>query len=208
MDTRTHWEQVYATKRPDEVSWYQPYPLRSLALIDSIGLARDAPIIDVGAGASPLVDHLLERGFQRVTALDVAGAALERSRARLGARVDLVRWAVGDVLDRVPDETYDLWHDRAVFHFLTNSEDRLLYVANLRAALSVRGHVIIAAFAPDGPQKCSGLEVARHDGASIAAELGPDFRLLREEREDHVTPWGATQRFVYTLFRRAAVPGA
>ncbi|HZW08948.1 MAG TPA: class I SAM-dependent methyltransferase [Phycisphaerales bacterium] len=197
MDRRGHWDQVYAAKRADEVSWHQRSPQRSLALIGGLGLGAEGAIIDVGAGASSLVDELLARGFRRITTIDIAAAALEHSRARLGERARLVRWVVGDVLDEIPGGPYDLWHDRAVFHFLTDAADRERYAANLRAALAPGGHAIIATFAPDGPQKCSGLEVARHDGASIAAAVG--LRLVKEEREEHVTPWGAVQRFVYAV---------
>jgi SAM-dependent methyltransferase len=197
---RSHWEQVYGAKKPGEVSWFQPSPGRSLALIEALRLGSDAAIIDVGAGASALVDGLLDRGFGRVTAMDIAVAALEHSRARLGERAGLVRWMVGDVLDEIPGGPYDLWHDRAVFHFLTDAADQSRYAANLRGALAPGGHAIIATFAPDGPQKCSGLAVARHDGASIAAAVG--LRLVKEEREEHVTPWGAVQRFVYAVLEK------
>lgn len=202
MDTRSHWESVYATKRPEEVSWFQQSPSRSLALIDALPLPHDASVIDVGGGASALVDHLLDHAAWRVTVLDVAQAALKHSRRRLGDRAGRVRWATGDVTAEIPPGPYDLWHDRAVLHFLTDPGARDAYARNVRVAVRPGGFVIVAAFAPDGPTKCSGLDVVRYDAPALALALGPQFRLIREEREDHATPWGAVQRFVYGVFQR------
>lgn len=196
-----HWDAVYAARRPTEVSWYQRDPRLSLALIEAAGVAPDDPIIDVGAGASYLVDRLLERGFADVTVLDVSELALQRVRERLGgvgARVAVVRT---DVLAFEPARAYALWHDRAVFHFLTDPDDRRRYVDVLSRAVRPGGHVVIATFAPDGPPKCSGLPVERYDAEALSATLGAGFELLRAEEEAHRTPSGAVQPFQYGLFR-------
>ena len=202
-DRRAHWEQVWRTKAPDQVSWYQREPAVSLELIAAAGIARDAGIIDVGGGASVLVDRLLDLGYTHLAVLDVAGAALQASRARLGPRAANVEWHEADVTSFEQPRRYGLWHDRAVFHFLTEAADRRSYVATLRKALKPGGSVVIAAFAPDGPPKCSGLDVMRHDEGSIGAELGPGFRLQEVRRETHRTPWQAEQRFIYCRFLAA-----
>jgi SAM-dependent methyltransferase len=174
----------------------------SLRLIAGTGVSRSAPVIDVGGGASVLVDGLLEAGFTDVTVLDLSGAALASSRARLGARASSVQWTEADVTRAdLPPRSFDLWHDRAVFHFLTDRADRLAYLRVLRHALRPGGHVVIATFAEDGPERCSGLPVRRYAPAQLHAELGSDFELLASEREAHVTPAGAVQRFQYSLFR-------
>jgi SAM-dependent methyltransferase len=186
------------------VSWYQRDPARSLEFIEAAGVSLADPILDVGGGASLLVDRLLERGFRDVTVLDVADGALERVRERLGeaaARVELLQ---ADVTRFVPIRRYALWHDRAVFHFLVSPADRAAYLAALAAALRPRGHVVLATFALGGPQRCSGLDVVRYDAASLASELGAGFDLLRSEREEHVTPTGAVQPFQYCLFQQRA----
>jgi SAM-dependent methyltransferase len=202
MERERHWEEVYTTKAPDQVSWYAPRLDRSLELILH---ARRPPaaVIDVGGGASTLVDDLLRLGYGPVTVLDVSDSALQLSRARLGSDSGRVCWLAGDVIHTdLPREAYDVWHDRAAFHFLLDPADRAAYAA--RAARSVRkgGRLVIATFAPDGPAKCSGLEVARYDGAALASTLGPSFRLEAEARETHVTPWGAEQRFTYAVLER------
>jgi ubiquinone/menaquinone biosynthesis C-methylase UbiE len=209
---QTHWQRVYAEKAPTAVSWYQAVPAMSLALIESVGAQRSAAgplrVIDVGGGASTLVDHLLKRAETEVRVADIAAAAIEHARLRLGAEAAArVRWIESDVtgpMDAVADGWADVWHDRAVFHFLTTPQDRLAYARNLARVLKPDGTAIIAAFAPDGPEKCSGLTVQRHDAASIAAELssaGRMFTLVDEQREEHTTPWGSTQRFVYAVLR-------
>ncbi|HXV40764.1 MAG TPA: class I SAM-dependent methyltransferase [Steroidobacteraceae bacterium] len=186
------------------MSWYQPEPTVSLELIEAAGIAKDAGIIDVGGGASLLVDRLLDRGYTGLAVLDIAGGAMQASRERLGARAASVEWHEADVTSFEPPRRYGLWHDRAVFHFLTDARDRRAYVATLRKALKPGGSVMIAAFAPDGPPKCSGLDVMRHDQASIGAELGAGFLLAEARRETHRTPWQAEQEFIYCRFR--AVP--
>lgn len=202
-DRRAHWEQVWRTKAPQQVSWYQPEPSVSLELIEAAGVAKDSGIIDVGGGTSVLVDRLLDRGYWNLAVLDIAGAAIQASRARLGPLAANVEWHEADVTSFDPPRRYGLWHDRAVFHFLTQSAGRQSYVATLRKTLKPGGAVVIATFAPDGPPKCSGLDVMRHDEKSLAAELGDGFALLEARRETHRTPWQAEQRFIYCRFRAA-----
>ena len=202
MDRRDHWNRVYQSKTPENVSWYQRRPDLSLALIAASGVAKDAFIIDVGGGASVLVDHLLDLGYSKLAVLDLAGSALSASKARLGTRAATVEWHEADVTDFVPPHRYALWHDRAVFHFLTAAEDRARYVGTLRRALEPDGAAVISTFAPEGPPKCSGLDVVRYDEQSIAAELGEEFRLQEMRRETHLTPWQAEQRFNYFRFKR------
>ncbi len=204
IDRKAHWQGVYARKDEDEVSWYQARPENSLRLITNTGLGLDATIIDAGGGASTLVDHLLDAGYTDITVLDIAEAALEKARARLGERAGRVRWVAADLLTWQPERQYDIWHDRAVFHFLTDAADRRRYVEVLKRALKPGGHVIIATFAPDGPEKCSGLPVMRHSPESIAAELGDGFELLEMADEHHVTPAGKVQHFNYARLKRTA----
>lgn len=204
MDRRDHWNQVYQTKSPESVSWYQQRPDISLELIAASGVGKDAGIIDVGGGASVLVDHLLELGYTNLAVLDLSAAALSASRSRIGARVAAVEWFDADVTTFEPPRRYALWHDRAVFHFLTDAGDRDRYVATLRKTLQPNGTVIISTFAPDGPPKCSGLDVVRYDEHSIVAELGAGFQLHEVRRETHVTPGKAEQRFNYFWFRSVA----
>ena len=199
---RAHWQGVYARKNEDEVSWYQARPATSLQLIANTGLGKDAAIIDAGGGASRLVDHLLDAGYTDVTVLDIAEAALAKARARLAERAGRVRWIAADLLTWQPERPFDIWHDRAVFHFLTDADDRRRYVEVLKAALKPDGQVIIATFAPDGPEKCSGLPVMRHSPQSIAAELGAGFELVETADEHHVTPAGKVQHFNYARLKR------
>lgn len=200
----THWQTVWTTKPADEVSWYQDDPAPSLAMIAAAGLRKDAAIIDVGGGASTLVDRLLERGYVHVAVLDIAEAALRQAAERLGPMGDDVTWIEADVLDWRPvPGLFDLWHDRAVLHFLAEPADQARYVEVMKAALGPGATVVLAAFAPDGPEKCSGLPVRRHDSASLAALLGPEFRLAEEARQEHVTPGGNVQKFQWARFVRA-----
>jgi len=205
MDPREHWQQVYASKRPTEVSWYQPTADCSLRMIRRVARSRDARVIDVGGGASTLVDDLLEAGYTEPTVLDVSSAALAAARARLGARASRARWLEADILStELPSAAYDVWHDRAVFHFLTVEAERQRYVEQVHAAVRLGGHVLVATFAQDGPRRCSGLDVVRYAPGELHAEFGSDFELLASEREDHQTPWGAHQAFVYCLCRVSA----
>jgi trans-aconitate methyltransferase len=196
-DRREHWERLWRNKAPEQVSWYQRDPAISLELIAAAGIAKDAGILDVGGGASLLVDRLLDLGHSNLAVLDVSAAALEACRARLGPRAAAVEWHLADVTGFEPRRNYALWHDRAVFHFLTGAEDRRRYVAVLRKALKPGGAVVIATFAPDGPSRCSGLEVMRYDEKSLGAEFGADFELREVRRETHKTPLDADQCFNY-----------
>lgn len=204
MHAKQHWQQVYRTKAIDTVSWFQPQAGTSLRLIRDAALPRSAAIIDVGGGASTLVDGLLSEGYTNLTVLDLAAAALAAARARLGASGDTVRWCEADIVDtELPHDTYDLWHDRAVFHFLTEAAARQAYVRRASAALRSGGRLVVATFAPDGPTQCSGLPIRRYDAAALQAEFGDAFEPLHHEYETHATPAGQRQQFVYCCFRRA-----
>ena len=199
---RAHWENVYTTKGERDVSWFQENPAPSLELIALAGLSEDASIIDIGGGASRLVDGLAERHFREVTVLDLSAAALELARGRLGEKGAGIKWVTADITSWEPTETYDLWHDRAAFHFLTDPADQSAYLERLKMAVKRGGVVIIGTFALDGPEKCSGLPIVRHDAAALSAHLGTDFNLIDSRRHDHATPWGALQRFQFSTFRR------
>lgn len=199
-----HWDDVYRHKAADEVSWYRPRLDTSLSLIDRAGLASSAHVVDAGGGASTLVDSLLARGFARVTVVDLSSLALERARARLGDAARAVEWRVGDVTTRLFDEaSVDLWHDRAVLHFLTEPEARAAYVARVGACVRPGGFVILASFGPRGPERCSGLPVLRQSAGELAATLGPGFELVAQADEEHTTPAGARQAFSYALCQRS-----
>ena len=203
MDPKTHWETVYRTKDVHEVSWFQSEARRSLDLITRVSPDRSAPIIDVGAGASVLVDDLLAAGYLDVSVLDVSEAALEISRGRLGTDAAKVKWMRADVRRAQLDEgAYAVWHDRAVFHFLTDAADRAAYVEQVRRAIKPGGYVLVATFAEDGPEYCSGLPVVRYSAEGLHSEFGTDFQLVRSEHEDHRTPAGGEQSFLYCLCRR------
>lgn len=203
MQSKDHWEQVYTTKPEDGVSWFQVHARQSVELISRTGVAKDASVIDVGGGASTLVDDLLADGFSRVTVLDLSEAALATSRTRLGERASSVTWLAGDITKFiVPRHAYDVWHDRAVFHFLTTREDREAYVNAVLRAVKPGGHVIVATFAEDGPETCSGLPVMRYSPDGLHAEFGAPFTLLQQEREEHHTPFGTVQKFIYCLCRK------
>ncbi|HYA18453.1 MAG TPA: class I SAM-dependent methyltransferase [Bryobacteraceae bacterium] len=198
MDRQEHWEHVYGTKAPHQVSWYRPHLEISLSLIERAAPGRSARIIDVGGGASTLVDDLIARGYRDVTVLDISRKAIDVARARLGAAADSVAWIAGDALTvALPSHFYDVWHDRAVFHFLTNPADRAAYVRRVRESVKRGGHVIIGTFGPEGPEKCSGLDVKRYDAETLHGEFGPSFTLVDRLQEVHQTPFGATQQFVY-----------
>jgi SAM-dependent methyltransferase len=206
QNPREHWENVYKTRRETEVSWFQETPSISLELIRSVAATPHTSIIDIGGGASRLVDVLLHQGFDAVSVLDVSDAALSAAKARLGSEATRVRWIVADVTGWEPPQRYDIWHDRAALHFLTDEKDRAAYVERLTRALRPGGHAIIASFAPDGPERCSGLPVVRYDAASLGQVLngqvlGGQFALLDARREEHRTPSGATQRFQYGVFQ-------
>lgn len=201
---RAHWEHVYETKAENELSWFQEHPSISLDLIRATGMKPNSAIIDIGGGESRLVDALLDEGFHALTVLDLSETALAAAKARLGPRSAKVTWIAADVTVWEPSKSYDLWHDRAAFDFITDTAERRAYAERVTRAVRPGGHVIIGTFAPDGPGRCSGLSVLRHDAASIGAVLGDKFALVESRREDHVTPAGATQRFQFSLFRRIA----
>lgn len=202
MDTKAHWERVYRTHATTDVSWYQREARLSLELIRRVIGDRSMPIIDVGGGASTLVDGLLDAGYSDITVLDLARSPLEAAKSRLGSRAPLVRWVETDVLTAdLPEDRYDAWHDRAVFHFLSDSQERARYVNQVQRAVRPGGYVIVASFAPEGPKQCSGLEVVRYSCESMHAQFGSGFTLVDSVREEHRTPGGAVQAFVYCLCR-------
>jgi SAM-dependent methyltransferase len=200
-DRQAHWENVYTTKGEAEVSWFQENPAPSLELIALVGATRRSAIIDIGGGASRLVDTLVSEGFDDVTVLDLSAAALTAAESRIGDRAKQVHWIAADMTTWEPSRTYDVWHDRAAFHFLTKADDQAAYVARLRRALRPGGHAIIGTFAPEGPDKCSGLPVVRHDAKSLGEILGSEFILVDTRRHEHTTPWGATQHFQFSALR-------
>jgi len=204
METDQHWEQVYQSRATTEVSWYRAHLERSLEWIRRVAAPPLPEILDVGAGASTLVDDLLSAGYTHLTVLDIAKSALEISRLRLGTRAAPVNWLTGNVLDvPLPARHFDIWHDRAVFHFLTAAADRQRYVAQMATALRPGGHALIATFGSEGPLRCSGLEVVRYDATSLSKELGEEFTLVDWTIETHQTPAGTTQQFLYALFAAA-----
>lgn len=202
FDRKSHWENVYRTRSPLDVSWYQEEPAMSLQLIEATGVARDAPLIDVGGGASVLVDRLCAAGHSRLAVLDISTKALDYARARLGRHADSIEWFAGDVTRFDPPHRFALWHDRAVFHFLTVEAERKRYVEVLKQALQPGGHLIIAAFAIGGPQQCSGLDIVQYDRARLLAELGDEFVLIEERDELHLTPAKRHQEFGYFRLQR------
>ncbi len=203
MSRKDHWENVYASKAASELGWYQPHLHTSLTWIQELTLASDAPIIDVGGGASSLVDDLLENGYRSITILDISETALSSARARLGKSADAVEWLVGDITSvELPTHRYELWHDRAVFHFLTEPDQRRQYRDNLLRALLPDGHLIMGTFAVEAPPKCSGLPVQRYSQAQLSDTLGEEFRLVRQHKELHITPGGVEQMYLYCQFRK------
>jgi SAM-dependent methyltransferase len=201
-DWKDHWESLYAEKNPAEISWYQSHPQHSLSLIGDTGLGTAASIIDVGGGASTLVDHLLLEGYRDITVLDIARSAIEQAEDRLGDRSQQVTWVESDVTGYAPGQAFDIWHDRAVFHYLIHDRDRECYLNVLNKALKPDGHVIIATFSDSGPSQCSGLDVVRYSPETLSQTLGPTLRLAETLTEDHHTPNGGLQQFVYCRFNR------
>lgn len=197
FDAKSHWEAVYRNKSPLEVSWYQREPLMSLGLIERSGVAKDAPLIDVGGGASVLVDRLCELGYSRLAVLDVAGRALDLAKKRLGAKAAQVEWFEADVLDFTPPHAFALWHDRAVFHFLTRPSHRRAYVRRLDGSVAAGGQVIMGAFTLGGPKRCTGLDIVQYDAEGLLRELGEGFQLLEEAHELHTMPGGGEQDFAW-----------
>lgn len=200
---KTHWETVYETKPADSVSWFQPHAEKSLEIIQATGQNKHAALIDVGGGASTLVDDLLNLGYNNLSVLDLSAAALKVAQDRLGAKAATVNWLVGDITTvSLPANAYDIWHDRAVFHFLTEEADRRAYVAQVMRSVRPNGHIIIATFAEDGPEKCSGLPVMRYSPEALHQEFGRGFQLVSQDKETHHTPFGTDQQFIYCYCRK------
>lgn len=203
MKAKAHWERMYHTLAPAELSWYQEHPRLSLELVRSTGVSKTAQIIDVGGGTCTLVDELLGEGYQHITVLDVAGTALELARQRLGSRAPAVTWIEADITTvALPSHCYDVWHDRAMFHFLTQAQERRRYVEAMRHAVRSEGYVIVASFALEGPTRCSGRDVVRYSPANLADEFGAEFELVKSGRELHQTPRGVEQAFQYCTFQK------
>lgn len=203
METKTHSEEVYETKEVTQVSWFQEHSALSLAFIKHTGVSKSGQIIDVGGGASTLVADLLAGGFEHITVLDISAAALQVARERLGSHRGSVTWLEADITQvGLPHHFYDVWHDRAVFHFLTRPEDRQGYVEAVQHSVKAGGHVIVATFALDGPNRCSGLEVVRYNPDSLHNEFGKDFELMDSMSESHQTPFGTEQKFIYCYCRK------
>jgi SAM-dependent methyltransferase len=202
MNLKTHWDTIYGKKAPDAVSWYRPHLETSLELIERVAAGRSASIIDVGGGESTLVDDLLAEGYSDLSVLDLSQVAVDKTKKRLGLASDGVRWLVGDVTTvKLEASAYDVWHDRAVFHFLASDEERMAYVAQVASAVRSGGHVIVSTFGPEGPTQCSGLDVVRYDADSLHDQFGVRFHLLGSSKELHETPFGTVQQFLYCLCR-------
>jgi SAM-dependent methyltransferase len=197
---KNYWEAVYETKNPDEVSWTQKKPQTSLDLIHATGLGKDARIIDIGGGDSNLVDFLLDEGYQNITILDISAKALEKARIRLGNKAEKVKWIISDITEFRPEENYDIWHDRATFHFLTSSEQVSKYVDI--AEKNSKGFLIIGTFSKNGPAKCSGLNIQQYDSNSLSEIFEPGFERVKCLTEDHTTPFGTVQNFVFCSFKK------
>lgn len=198
--TQNHWDTVYKTKNPNQVSWTQAFPKTSLDFIHSFGLKKTASIIDIGGGDSRLVDYLLDEGFKNITVLDISGKALEKAKQRLGDRADKVRWVVSDITAFQPDTTFDIWHDRATFHFLTTNKQVAKYIDTARN--HVTGFLTIGTFSENGPAKCSGLAIKQYSEETLTTELQNGFKRIRCITEDHVTPFETTQNFLFCSFKR------
>ncbi len=197
---KEHWETFYQQQVSSEANWYQDYPQLSLQFIESAGVAIDQPVLDVGAGTSLLVDNLLLKGFEKLSVLDISETAVKQSRQRLGLKADSVEWHVADVRTFKSPQRFALWHDRAVFHFFVNETDRQAYLEVMKATLQPNGHVVLATFAQHGPEYCNGLPVQRYDATGLEEALGSDFDLIESWPEEHITPNGGVQPFIYALF--------
>ena len=204
MDRSEHWDTIYSTRGERDVSWFEQLPAVSLQMIEAVGLSASTCVVDVGGGESRLVDELLARGLRCLAVLDVSHEALVHSRARLGEAAQTVAWIEADVTGAWSLKPVDIWHDRAVFHFLVAAADRRRYLSHLHETLKLDGNAIIATFAPDGPERCSGLPVVRYSPATLANELGDAFRLIESRRHQHATPAGSIQSFQYSRFQRVS----
>ena len=199
---KTHWENIYATKQANEVSWTQAVPQTSLNFIHNSGLNKDAPIIDIGGGDSKLVDYLLDEGFENVSVLDISEKALEKTRKRLGNKAGKVNWIVSDITEFQPQTKYDFWHDRAAFHFMTTSSQIVQYLSVARQAIKQNGFITIGTFSEQGPEKCSGLDVQRYSEATLSNELKNGFEKIKCIAEEHTTPFNTKQNFLFCSFKR------
>jgi len=203
MLSKSHWENIYSTKDVTQVSWFQQHPELSLQFIEQTGVGKSGQIIDVGGGASTLVDDLLANGYENVTVLDISGTALQVAQQRLGQLASKVTWLEDSILEaEIPENFYDVWHDRAVFHFLTHDQDRARYVEAVRCSVKTGGHVIVATFGLAGPLKCSGLDVVRYSPVSLHGEFGDSFEIVNSTSELHHTPFGTEQKFIYCYCRK------
>lgn len=203
QDTKSHWDNVYSTKKSTEVSWYESNPEISLKLISDLNYGKHASVIDVGGGLSLLVDRLLDQGFLRITVLDISAEAISIAKMRLGVRANSVQWVVSNICDwRPKPDSVDVWHDRATFHFISYPKDRDAYVACMKQAIRKGGHAIIATFAEDGPTKCSGLPVVRYNSTRLKSVLGSEFSWVRHLNHTHITPSGVKQSFQFSVFKR------
>lgn len=204
MNQKDHWEQTYSSKSAERLGWYKPHLQTSLSWITALKLPTDAPIIDIGGGASTLVDDLLEVGYQSISVLDISENALSAAKARLGEKAQLIDWVAGNITTvELPAQHYELWHDRAVFHFLTEPDQQRQYRDRLLSALKPGGHLVIGTFAPEAPSKCSGLTVQRYDSELLQNTLGDEFELIRQDKEMHTTPGGVEQMYLYCHFRKS-----
>ncbi|HWB93232.1 MAG TPA: class I SAM-dependent methyltransferase [Puia sp.] len=203
MNIQDHWDKIYHNKASDELSWTQEVPRTSLGFIDAFKLSADARIIDIGGGESRLVDFLLEKGYRNITVLDISREALRRAQERLGEKAALVKWVVADVANFIPEDSYDVWHDRATFHFLTRGEEIARYLLQARNALPAGGYFVIGTFSHNGPEKCSGLPVHQYSEQELTRELSQGFNKIRCITEDHRTPFQTVQNFLFCSFRRA-----
>ena len=200
LDRKKHWETVYETKKPDQVSWSQEIPKTSLEFIHSFGLEKTAKIIEIGGGDSKLVDYLLDEGFENVTVLDISAKSLEKARNRLGEKANKVNWIVSDITEFEPNMTFDVWHDRATFHFLTTPEQKKKYIKTVRKSIS--GFLTIGTFSQNGPERCSGLEIKQYSEEELTSELKDGFDNIKCVTEDHLTPFDTTQNFLFCSFKR------
>ena len=201
-ERKAHWEEMYRTKLPDEMGWYETYPAMSLKLVLLAGIDKNAHIIDIGGGISFFSDKLLDKGFKHITVLDISGTAIEKAKARFGKQAANIIWIEAHITEFEPSRTYDLWHDRAVFHFLTDPADRKKYLEVMKRALNPTGRVIMATFGLNAPPKCSGVDVARYSPELLSREIDGDFELMHAFDEIHITPSGKEQPFIYCLFAK------
>ena len=202
INYKDHWENVYQSKSENQVSWYQKTPLKSIDLINSLNLARESRIIDVGAGESRLVDNLLILGFKNITVLDISSESIEKTKQRLGKKSKLVKWVVSDIVDFIPDESFDLWHDRAAFHFLTKKTRINKYVDLVNNSVNSQGNLIISTFSTNGPLKCSGLQISQYNKNSISELFKEEFKLSYSETSVHQTPFNTNQEFIFNIFSK------